>query len=190
MKITDASLSFSRKQAQIADEAALDGIYVLRTSVPDSELAATGVVRSYKQLKWAERAFRTFKGPLEIRPIHHRLADRVRAHLLICMLSYYLEFHLRDAWVELTFKDEYPPTQPDPVAKARRSASATQKAQSKRTSRGEAPHSFESLIAELSLRTRNTIALGDSEAGFERLSEPSELQARALELLERIPKHA
>ncbi|MGA8745515.1 MAG: IS1634 family transposase [Solirubrobacterales bacterium] len=90
VKITDASLSFSRKQAQIADEAALDGIYVLRTSVPDSELAATGVVRSYKQLKWAERAFRTFKGPLEIRSIHHRLADRVRAHLLICMLSYYL----------------------------------------------------------------------------------------------------
>ena len=188
--ITEASFSFSRKQSQITAEAALDGIYVLRTSVTAEELAAPGVVHSYKQLKWAERAFRTFKGPLEIRPIHHRLADRVRAHLLICMLSYYLEFHLRGAWAELTFKDEFPPTQVDPVAKAKRSPSATQKAQAKRTSRGEAPHTFKSLIKELSLRTRNTICLGDSEAGFERLSEPNPLQARALELLERIPKHA
>jgi transposase len=190
VKIADASLSFSRRQSQIEAEAALDGFYVLRTSVTAEQLAAPGVVHSYKQLKWAERAFRTFKGPLEIRPIHHRLEDRVRAHLLICMLSYYLEFHLRDAWAELTFKDEYPPTQPDPVAKAKRSASATQKAQTKRTSRGEVPHSFESLIKELSLRTRNTICLGDPETGFERLSEPTELQARALELLDRIPKHA
>jgi transposase len=188
--ITEASFSFSRKQSQIEAETALDGIYVLRTSVTAEELPAPGIVHSYKQLKWAERAFRTFKGPLEIRPIHHRLADRVRAHLFICMLSYYLEFHLRGAWAELTFKDECPPTQPDPVAKAKRSASATTKARTKRTSRGEAPHSFESLIKELSLRTRNTICLGDSEAGFERLSEPNPLQARALELLERIPKHA
>lgn len=188
--ITEASFSFSRKQSQIEAETALDGIYVLRTSVTAEELPAPGIVHSYKQLKWAERAFRTFKGPLEIRPIHHRLADRVRAHLFICMLSYYLEFHLRGAWAELTFKDECPPTQPDPVAKAKRSASATTKARTKRTSRGEAPHSFESLIKELSLRTRNTICLGDSEASFERLSEPNPLQARALELLERIPKHA
>jgi len=188
--ITEASFSFSRKEAQIEAEAALDGIYVLRTSVPDSELTAPDVVHSYKQLKWAERAFRTFKGPLEVRPIHHRLEERVRAHLLICMLSYYLEFHLREAWAELTFRDECPPTQPDPVAKAKRSTSASAKARTRRTSRGEAPHSFESLIAELSLRTRNTIRLGDSEAGFERLSEPSAVQARALELLERIPKHA
>ncbi len=188
--ITDASLHYQRKAAQIEAEASLDGIYVLRTSVPDSELTAPDIVSSYKQLKWAERAFRSFKGPLEVRPIHHRLEDRVRAHLLICMLSYYIEFHLREAWAELTFKDECPPAQPDPVAKAKRSSSATRKAQTKRTSRGATPHSFESLIKELSLRTRNTICLGDSEAGFERLSEPSELQARALELLERIPKHA
>ena len=188
--ITDASLHFSRKQAQIEAEAALDGIYVLRTSVPDSELAAPNIVHSYKQLKWAERAFRSFKGPLEVRPIHHRLPERVRAHLLICMLSYYLEFHLREAWAELTFRDECPPMQPDPVAKAERSASATAKARTKRTSGGEVPHSFESLIVELSLRTRNTVRLGDSEAGFERLSEPNPVQMRALELLERIPKQA
>ena len=106
------------------------------------------------------------------------------------MLSYYLEFHLREASAELTFRDECPPRQPDPVAKAERSASATRKARSERTSRGEVPHRFEDLIAELSLRTRNTIRLEDSEAGFERLSEPNAVQARALELLERIPKHA
>jgi transposase len=188
--ITDAALHYQRKEAQIEAEAALDGFYVLRTSVPTEELGAPEVLRSYKQLKWAERAFRTFKGPLEVRPIHHRLAERVRAHLFICMLSYYMEFHLREAWAELTFRDECPPTQPDPVAKAKRSAEATRKARTKRTSRGETPHSFESLLAELSLRTRNTIALGDSGAGFERLTEPNPVQARALELLERIPKHA
>jgi len=189
VQITDASLSCSRKQEKIAAEAALDGIYVLRTSVPEERLEAPEVVRSYKQLKWAERAFRTLKGPLEVRPIHHRLEDRVRAHLFCCMLAYYLEWHLREAWAELTFRDERPPTQPDPVAKAKRSAAATGKARAKRTSRGETPHSFESLLAELGLRTRNTVRVGDSEASFEQLSEPSEVQARALELVETIPKH-
>lgn len=190
VQITDASLHFSRKSAQIEAEAALDGIYVLRTTVPEHELDAPGVVSSYKQLKWAERTFRTLKGPLEVRPIHHRLEDRVRAHLFCCMLSYYLEWHLREAWAELTFRDQCPSTQPDPVAKAQRSGAAERKARTKHTSRGEAPHSFESLIAELGLRTRNTVRLSDSAAGFERLSEPTELQARALELLERIPRHA
>ncbi len=155
--IADASFSYSRKQEKIAAEAALDGIYVLRTSVPEERLDAPEVVRSYKQLKWAERAFRTLKGPLEVRPIHHRLEDRVRAHLLLCMLSCYLEWHLREAWAELTFRDECPPTQPDPVAKAERSGAAAAKARRKRTARGETPHSFESLIAELSLRTRNKV---------------------------------
>jgi hypothetical protein len=98
VQITDASLHFFRKSAQIEGEAALDGIYVLRTSVLEQELDAPGVVHSYKQLRWAERAFGILKGPLEVRPIHHRLADRVRAHLFSCMLSYYLEWHLREAW--------------------------------------------------------------------------------------------
>ncbi len=190
VQITDACFTFSRKQAQVAAEAALDGIYALRTSVPGGELDTPGVVTSYKQLKWAERAFRTLKGPLEVRPIHHRLEDRVRAHIFCCMLSYYLEWHLREAWAELTFRDECPPAQADPVAKAKRSAAATGKARAKRTSRGETPHSFESLIDELSLRTRNTIRVEGAEASFEQLSEPNELQARALELIERIPKHA
>jgi Transposase DDE domain len=188
--ITDASFEFSRKEPQIAAEAALDGIYVLRTSVPERKLKAPDVVRSYKRLKWAERAFRTLKGPLEVRPIHHRLEDRVRAHLFLCMLAYYLEWHLRDAWAELTFRDELAPAQPDPVAKAKRSAAAERKARTKRTARGEAAHSFESLVEELGRRTLNTVRVGDSDATFEQLSEPNELQTRALELVESIPKHA
>jgi hypothetical protein len=190
VEITDASFTYRRKREQIEAEAALDGFYVLRTSVPATRLDAPEVVRSYKQLKWAERAFRTLKGPLEVRPIHHRLEDRVRAHLFLCMLSYYLEWHLREAWAELTFRDQSPPAQSDPVAKAKRSAAATRKARTKRTTSGFEPHSFESLLAELARRTRNTIKVGDSEAGFEQLSEPNPLQARALKLIDSIPKHA
>lgn len=189
--ISDASFSYSRKSEQIAAEAALDGIYVLRTSVSEAKLDAPDVVRSYKQLKWAERAFRTLKGPLEVRPIHHRLEQRVRAHLLLCMLAYYLEWHLREAWAELTFRDECPPAQSDPVAKAKRSGAATDKAHRKRTSNGESPHSFESLLAELGLRTCNTIRLRFSGATFDRLSEPTPLQDRAMQLIEqRVPKLA
>jgi transposase len=190
LQITDHSFSFSRKTGPIETEAALDGIYVLRTSVPDSELDAIAVVRSYKQLKEVERAFRSFKGPLEIRPIHHRLEDRVRAHVFLRMLSYYLEWHLREAWAELLFKDEQPPTQPDPVAKAQRSPAATRKARTKRTQAGHPCHSFPSLIAELARRTRNTIRLPGSDAAFTQLSEPNPLQQRALELVAQTPKIA
>lgn len=188
--IADDRLTFSRKQAQIEAEAALDGFYVLRTSAPTEKLATEEVVRSYKQLKEVERAFRTFKGPLEIRPIGHRLEDRVRAHVFICMLSYYLAWHLREAWAELLFKDECPPTPTDPVAKASRSVAATEKAQTKRTADHGLCHSFESLISELGLRVRNTIHLAGSHASFEQLTEPSAVQARALELIANVPKHA
>ena len=121
IEIADTSFVYRRKQDQIETEAALDGIYVLRTSVPEAELEAPDVVRAYKQLKEVERAFRTLKGPLELRPIHHRLEDRVKAHVFLCMLAYYLTWHLRRAWKPLLFDDEQPPRQPDPVAKARRS---------------------------------------------------------------------
>jgi hypothetical protein len=188
IEITDTTLSFARKQAQIAAEAALDGFYVLRTSVPESELAAAEVVRSYKGLEQVERAFGTLKGPeLEIRPIHHHLEDRVRAHVLLCMLAYYLTWHLRQAWAPLLFKDEAPPIAADPVAKATRSTAAQRKAQTKRTGAGEPCHSYRSLIAELATLTRNTIRLADSGASFDRLSEPNPTQTRALELAAQAP---
>jgi transposase len=183
LEITDTSLSFRRKQDQIEQEAALDGIYVLRTSVSADTLAAPEVVRSYKQLKEVERAFRSFKGPLKLRPIHHRLEDRVRAHVFLCMLAYYLEWHLRQAWAELTFTDESPTPSPDPVAKASRSPEAEHKARSKRTTSGEPCHSFRDLIQELARRTQNTIRIPGSEAAFTQPTEPTPLQARALELV-------
>jgi transposase len=182
LEISDTSLSFRRKQEQIDQEAALDGIYVLRTSVSDSELESAEVVRSYKQLKEVERAFRSFKGPLELRPIHHRLEDRVRAHVFLCMVAYYLEWHLRQAWAELTFKDESPTPSSDPVAKASRSPEAERKARTKRTTSGQPCHSFRDLLAELARRTQNTVRIPGSQAAFTQLSEPTQLQARALEL--------
>ncbi len=191
LEISDDSLSFARKQAQIDAEQALDGIYVIRTSAPAEELAPADVVRSYKSLARVERAFRTFKGPLEIRPIGHRLDQRVRAHIFICTLAYYLSWHLQDAWAELLFTDEHPPTPDDPVAKAERSTQAAQKASNKRTRQGHPCHNFESLITELGLQTRNTIRLKSStDATFDQLTQPSALQARALELIATIPKHA
>ena len=183
LEISDTSFRFQRKQEQVAAEAALDGLYVLRTSVSAETLDPPEVVRSYKQLKEVERAFRSFKGPLELRPIHHRLEDRVRAHVFLCMLAYYLEWHLRQAWAELTFKDEAPRPSPDPVAKASRSAQAERKARSKRTSAGQPCQSFRDLIAELARRTHNTVRIPGSEAAFTQLSEPTPLQARALALV-------
>jgi DDE family transposase len=115
IEITDITFSFTRKTEQINSEAALDGFYVLRTSVKPDRLATADVVRSYKQLKEAERAFKTIKGPeLELRPIGHHLEHRVRAHAFLCMLAYDLTWHLREAWAELLFKDEHPPVQADP----------------------------------------------------------------------------
>jgi transposase len=188
VNITDTTFAYERKIEQIEAEAALDGIYVLRTNVSDHDLSAGAIVRSYKELKHVERAFRTFKGPeLEIRPIHHHLADRVRAHVLICMLAYYLTWHLRQAWAPLLFKDETPPVQTDPVAKASRSAQARHKAQTKRTTSGEVAHSYKSLLAELATLTRNTIRLPGTPATFDKLAQPNPTQTRALELAEHAP---
>jgi transposase len=188
VEITDTSLSYRRKTEQIAAEAALDGFYVLRTSVSAETLPTAEVVRAYKGLEQVERAFGTFKGPeLEIRPIHHRLEDRVRAHVLLCMLAYYLTWHLREAWAPLLFKDEHPPTAPDPVAKAARSLAAQRKAQTKRTTSGKPCHSYRSLIAELATLTRNTIRLPGANATFDKLTEPTPLQAHALDLAATAP---
>jgi transposase len=188
IQITDSAFTYQRKTEQIDAEAALDGIYVLRTSVQDTELSTGEVVRSYKNLEQVERAFRTFKGPeLQIRPIHHRLTDRVRAHVFLCMLAYYLTWHLRHAWAQLLFKDETPPVQPDPVAKSTRSPAAQRKAHTKRTSTGEPAHSYKSLLAELATLTRNTIRLPGTTATFHKLAQPTTLQARALDLTEHAP---
>jgi transposase len=185
VEITDTTFRFRREQEQIAAEAALDGIYVLRTSVPDTELEAPEVVRAYKQLKEVERGFRELKGPLELRPIHHRLEDRVKAHVFLCLLAYYLSWHLRRAWAELIFKDEEPPTQAD--AKAARSAAARRKAQTKRTAAGEPCHSLATLLTELATRARNTIRLQGTGTSFDQLTEPTPTQARALELIDGYP---
>jgi hypothetical protein len=183
LEIADGHFAYRRKSEQIAHEAALDGIYVLRTSLPAERLGSAEIVRAYKDLQHVERAFRVLKGPeLQIRPIHHRLESRVRAHVFCCMLALYLERHLREAWAELTFQDEHPPHRPDPVAQARRSAAAQAKARTKLTTAGQSAHSFRGLLAELALQTRNTVALPGTDATFDKLSEPSVLQARALEL--------
>jgi Transposase DDE domain len=188
LAITDAGFAFERKADQIAAEAALDGIYVLRTSTDAKRLPAAEVVRSYKGLEQVERAFGTLKGPeLQIRPIHHRLEDRVRAHVLLCMLAYYLTWHLRSAWAPLLFKDEQPPIAADPVAKATRSPAAQRKAQTKRTASGDPCHSYRSLLAELATLTRNTIRVPGAQATFDKLAEPTPLQAHALELAAHAP---
>ena len=184
LEIEDDRFAYRRKEDKIAEEAALDGIYVLRTSVPSEELAAGDVVRSYKALAQAERAFRTLKGiELELRPIHHRLEERVRAHVFLCMLAYYLEWHLREAWAELLFDDERPPLRADPVAKAERSPEAKRKASTKRTAAGEVCHSFPSLIAELALVVRDTNRITGTNATFEKVTRRNSVQARALQLV-------
>ena len=187
LDISDGRLRYQRKTNQIAEEAALDGIYVLRTTVATERLDTPDVVRAYKQLKEVERDFRVLKGPeLEIRPIHHRRQDRVRAHVLLCMLALYVEWHLRQAWRELTFHDEHPPHRADPVAKATRSPAADRKAATKTTSRGHVAHTPRELLADLATQTRNTIRVADSPATLTKLTQPTPLQARALELVDAI----
>jgi len=186
--ITDTTFTYTRDTAGIAAEAALDGFYILRTSLTETDLTAGDVVRAYKNLEQAERAFGSFKGPdLQLRPIHHRLESRVRAHVLICMLAYYLTWHLKAAWKPLLFTDEHRPVSPDPVAKAVRSPAAQQKAQTKRTSSGQPAHSYRTLLTELATQTRNTTRLHGHTTTFEKLTQPTALQAEALDLAAHAP---
>jgi hypothetical protein len=187
-EIDEERFDYRRDQERIAEEAALDGIYVLRTSAPASELDGAEVVRSYKQLAEVERAFRTLKSiELEIRPINHRHAERVRAHVFLCMLAYYLEWHLRRAWAELTFEDERPPLAADPVAKAERSPEAKRKARQKRTATGQPCHSFRTLLRELALIARTTNRITGTDATFTKVANASGVQRRALELVDLDP---
>jgi transposase len=188
IQIADDSFAFERNAEQIAAEAALDGFYILRTSLPAQAMAAGEVVRAYKQLEQAERAFKTFKGPeLEIRPTHHRLEDRVRAHVFLCTLAYYLTWHLKAAWAPLIFKDEQPPTSADPVAKASRSPTAQHKAHAKRTADGEPCHSYKTLLAELATQALCTTRVPAASATFDKLTEPTPLQAQAHDLAANAP---
>ena len=187
--ITDTDFTYTRDTAGIAEEAALDGFYILRTSLTETDLEAADVVRAYKNLEQAERAFGSLKGPeLQIRPIHHHLEDRVKAHVLICMLAYYLTWHLKAAWKPMLFTDEHRPVSPDPVAKAVRSTAAQQKAQTKRTAdRSGHAHSYRTLLTELATQTRNTTRLRGHSTTFEKLTQPTALQAQALDLAEHAP---
>ena len=184
-QLTADGLSFQRDVVRIARDAALDGIYVLRTSLNSQRLDAAQTVRSYKRLAQVERAFRTLKSQeLEIRPIHHRLAGRVRAHVLVCLLAYYVEWHMRRALAPLLFADEQPQQQTSPVAPARRSASAQAKARTKRTPHGLAVQSFRDLLRDLATIVKNRIRpVLKSVAPFDIVTRPTPLQKHALQLL-------
>ena len=163
--ITDTTLGVHRRRHRIDAEAALDGIYVLRTSVPADTLSTGGVVGAYKNLTHVERDFRTIKvDDLNLRPIHHRLEDRVRGHVLIAMLAAYLVWHLRRAWAPLTYTDEQPPQRANPVAPAVRSTAATRKASRRRRDQDDRPvRSFRGLLEHLATLTRNDIRYGTTE---------------------------
>ncbi len=183
--ITDTSFTFARNQAAIDAEAALDGIYVLRTSVDPDTLDAAGVVAGYKNLANIERDFRIIKADdLDLRPIYHRLDQRVRAHVLICLLACYLVWHLRKAWAPLTFTDETPPARDNPVAPAQRSAAANAKASTKHDADGNPLRSFRGLLDHLGTLTRDRIRYHDTDIEIDKLTEPTPDQRRAFDLID------
>ena len=192
LAIGETTFSFQRKPDSIAAEAALDGLYIIRTSVPPTQMDGADCVRNYKSLANVERAFRSLKTiDLKVRPIHHRLADRVRAHIFLCMLAYYVEWHMREAWRELMFADtdQQAKATRDPVAPATRSQSALAKV-ARHTLDDDTPvHSFSTLMAELATIVRNTCRMpqaAESTPAFELLTNPNAKQKRAIELLRKI----
>jgi len=192
LTIAKAALSWSRKPDSIASEAALDGVYIIRTSVPATQMEAPDCVRNYKSLANVERAFRSIKTiDLKVRPIHHRTADRVRAHIFLCMLAYYVEWHLREAWRELMFADteQQAKTTRDPVAPATRSSSAQTKASTHTLVDGTPAHSFSTLMAELATLVRNTCRaphVGPDAPNFEVTTTAEPKHRRALALVQAI----
>jgi len=182
--ITDTSLSVERRHDQIAAEAALDGVYVLRTSVGGEDLDPAGVVAGYKNLANVERDFRILKvDDLDLPPIHHRLTDRVSAHVLICMLACYLVWHLRQAWAPMTFTDEHPPHRDNPVAPAQRSTDAQHKASTQRDPAGNPLRSFRGLLDHLATLTRNQIRFTTTGTEIPMLAEATADQRRAFTLI-------
>jgi hypothetical protein len=189
LTITDDTFGFERNTEAIEAEGKLDGFYVIRTNLDKATLATSDVVRVYKSLSQAERAFRSIKTvDLEIRPIHHRLSDRVRAHVLLCMLAYYLEWHMRRPLAPILFDDhqraEAAAARSSIVALAQRSKAARRKAATKRTADGLPIHSFQSLLAELATFTRNTMAMAAApQDTFLLYPQPTPTQLRAFQLL-------
>ena len=182
--ITDTSLTFERRQAQIEAEARLDGIYVIRTPLPAEDLDAAGAVTAYKNLKYVERDFRHIKSDdLDLRPVFHRLEKRVKGHVLICMLAAYLTWHLRQAWAPLTYTDEEPQQQANPVAPARRSAPAEAKASRQHDETGRPYRSFRGLLAHLGTLTRNELHFAGTPAAVPVLAEPTSEQRQAFDLI-------
>jgi transposase len=189
LEIGDGEFRWRRNEESIAREAALDGVYVLRTNAPAEKLTAPDVVRRYKSLSQVEHLFRTLKSiDLQVRPIRHHREERVRAHILLCMLAYYVEWHMRRALAPLLYEDETLPTdrwQRDPVAPAEAGEAAKSKKAKKTTSSGEPVHSFRTLLQELATCCRNRCRMTSDagEATFDRLSDPTPLQSEVFELL-------
>lgn len=192
LTIADQSFAYQRKQDRIAAEAALDGLYVIRTSLASERMERDECVRSYKRLANVERAFRALKTiDLKIRPIHHRLEDRVRAHILLCMLSYYVEWHMREAWRELMFADEDQAAKNtrDPVAPAKRSQAALDKIARRHFNDATPVHSFATLLGNLAAIVRNTCrtpAASHSTATFQVTTTASSFQQHAQDLINAI----
>jgi hypothetical protein len=189
LDIQDAVLTFSVNEERVAAEAALDGLYVIRTSAAEAEMSAEAAVLNYKRLAEVERAFRTLKGAdLKVRPIRHRLEERVKAHIFLSMLAYYVQWHLAEAWKPLLFADEAPARgarERDPVAPAKRSASALAKAQNRRLADGSPAFSFRGLLAHLATIVRNTMRPKDAKPGggtFTLTTAPNAKQRQALDL--------
>jgi transposase len=185
-EITDAAFRFERDPQRIEDEAALDGIYVIRTTVPKEEMTAEAAVEAYKNLSQVERAFRSTKTDLDVRPLHHHTEPRVRAHVFLCMLAYYVEWHLRRSLAPLLFQDHDRAAaageRASVVAKAAISPAARQKKARRKTEDGLPVHSFRTLLADLAPATRARVGVG--EHVFHKLAQLTPLQERAFQLLE------
>jgi hypothetical protein len=182
--ITAQGFTYQRDAASIGAEAQLDGVYILRTNVEQEQMDAPAVVRAYKSLSNVERGFRHLKlSGLEVRPVYHYLAGRVRAHILLCMLAYIVQRGLEKAWAPLLFIDEAPPARLDPVSPPARSPAARRKEQTLRTGDGLPVHSFRTLLRDLGTMVRNRLVAGEGGAAFELITLPTPLQAKAFHLL-------
>jgi transposase len=189
LTIEDGRFSWQRKQEEIKEEAALDGIYVIRSSEPAEDLSADDAVRTYKRLADVEQAFRTLKGlELLVRPIHHRVDDRVRAHLFVCLLAYYVQWHLKRVWAPLLFADEHLTehrVDRDPVTQAEPAAEVCRKKTLRRSEEGHPLNSFRTLLAALATQCRTTCQFGDGDSAIpiRKTTDPSRLQNEAFRLL-------